>query len=612
METPQEDVRGLTRQTPWLLATNRKLRHVQGVSLRNISFEEAKGRTRNETVDDASLPSTSNTPSRVLALRELRGHFKSMTDIQTIPSLNEDTNAAARPGQSVPTLRRRSTHNWSNTTPDIRQKSLEDVVATRLPETFVSIHSVGVGFPIYITETSRKTMNPDFAFFDLQYRESFITRLDEVVVNVWSKKAKMEEFAHLIQVQVHLSSLSWLGKTLRDFDYPLPKNTIILHLVDGIYACSTDSSARPSQLPLPFTPTSPTIPHVDNTSSLDSLMRLKNLDDCLQDAVATHSQMVDGIQEHLEAHKAMRSHIDQVSSSREHMRKIHAAVDTATHETDLMKQEKARIESTLKIRGKMKHQDLIVRQTAFHHLGECTDDIDRERKILQLTKTELRGQLRRLAEDISAAYSIEEVEDIPLGFTIHSLYLPNAEMLVSHAGNDHSVEETIAAALGHVALALCLLAHYLNFAMPYPIGPRASTSSISDHITGNLEKRLFPLYQTGVPRADFEYGVFLLNQNLVALMEAHKVRVVDPRTTLANLKNFLVVLASGPGEVPKRMTGRGRVNKAVGTGDPSTGGASTRAAHSTATVPNGKPNGKGKGKAKEDNDSVFESTGPFT
>lgn len=78
----------------------------------------------------------------------------------------------------------------------------------------MSIHGIGTRYPIYITETSPKTMNPDFAFFDLQSRESLVTRLDEVVINVWFRKAKMKEYAHLVQVQVHLSSLGWLGKSV--------------------------------------------------------------------------------------------------------------------------------------------------------------------------------------------------------------------------------------------------------------------------------------------------------------------------------------------------------------------------------------------------------------
>lgn len=126
---------------PLLLPQNRRLRHLQGISLRNLAFSRPRGRT----IDDAAL---NKTPAKLEALRE---SLKEPT-LQHAQS-SDDLTRNVRPGK----LRRRST-NWAGQSPSVRQKRLEDVIEGGTADTFFSIHFKDVEDPLYISETVEKSM----------------------------------------------------------------------------------------------------------------------------------------------------------------------------------------------------------------------------------------------------------------------------------------------------------------------------------------------------------------------------------------------------------------------------------------------------------------------
>ncbi|KAF5392612.1 hypothetical protein D9757_002129 [Collybiopsis confluens] len=108
-------------------------------------------------------------------------------------------------------------------------------------------------------------------------------------------------------------------------------------------------------------------------------------------------------------------------------------------------------------------------------------------------------------------------------------------------------EETIASALGYVALVLQLLAAYLGHVLIYPITYIGSRSLIRDGISAMVGPRMFPLFSKGVDKYRFEYGVFLLNKNIEMLTANQDLRAIDIRHTLPNLKNLLLTLTDGEG-----------------------------------------------------------------
>ena len=123
-----------------------------------------------------------------------------------------DNSRNIRPG--VGKLRRRSTLNWSNATPGVRQKKLEDVTKDRLADTWFSIHCSDISEPIYVSEVVEKAMNPSFRFFDLNAYGPFVSRRDELTIKYWAKTESINEYILLIELQLHLRSLQFVGKSV--------------------------------------------------------------------------------------------------------------------------------------------------------------------------------------------------------------------------------------------------------------------------------------------------------------------------------------------------------------------------------------------------------------
>lgn len=142
---------------------NRKLRNVQSISIRNVSLEQAPPtRRRTKTIDDDAVPQSLKSPAKMVALREHREleHSRSSTDLRSAAA----TEAGAEGAQGNPVqvrerladraqrtpprpslrMRRRSTLEWANSTPQGRQEKLEKVTGERMADVFFSLHVPGV------------------------------------------------------------------------------------------------------------------------------------------------------------------------------------------------------------------------------------------------------------------------------------------------------------------------------------------------------------------------------------------------------------------------------------------------------------------------------------
>jgi hypothetical protein len=122
---------------PLLLPQNRRVRHLQGISLRNLTLTRPRG----HTIDDAAL---NQTPEKLEALREPQLHHAQSSDT---------LNVKIRPGKT----RRRSTI-WAGQSPGYRQKKLEDVIDGGMADSFFSIHCEEMDEPVYISEVVKKAM----------------------------------------------------------------------------------------------------------------------------------------------------------------------------------------------------------------------------------------------------------------------------------------------------------------------------------------------------------------------------------------------------------------------------------------------------------------------
>lgn len=180
------------RHRPWLLPSNRKLRNLDSISLRNVSLGTttttdaaspqqqrhragSSGGVRGTTDDDALLQSH-HSPAKLVALREEQksslGHSRSSTDLRTLAEdavlVGDEEDSAARANGSprsskrsatrpystasasprrpeIRRMRRRSTLEWgSSSSPAKRQQRWEEVMQDRLADMFFSLHVSGV------------------------------------------------------------------------------------------------------------------------------------------------------------------------------------------------------------------------------------------------------------------------------------------------------------------------------------------------------------------------------------------------------------------------------------------------------------------------------------
>lgn len=164
-------------------------------------------------------------PAKLVAQRETHRleHSRSSSDIKSPPpkevysrkeSLNGSMDAPAETRPHIGRLRRRSTLNWSGASPAVRQKKLEDVTGSRMADTWFSLHCEGVDKPIYVSETVPRAMNPDFRFFDIHAWGPLVTRVDEMTVRFWAKTELMNDYRLLIELDLHLGSLQFIGKSV--------------------------------------------------------------------------------------------------------------------------------------------------------------------------------------------------------------------------------------------------------------------------------------------------------------------------------------------------------------------------------------------------------------
>ncbi|KAL8712107.1 MAG: hypothetical protein Q9220_003541 [cf. Caloplaca sp. 1 TL-2023] len=572
----QVDIKDLIRGKPWLLPSNRKLRHLEGISLRNLTLSRPSAPSQTRTADGESLPSAFKSPTKILALLEKRlEHSRSSSDLRSSPARktgpddvkenhrSDDSLSLDRPNGRV---RRRSTLNWANEPPQIRQQKLEDVAGSNLADTWFSLHCEGFSEPVYVSEVVERSMNLNFRFFDLNTYGPWVTRKDNLTVNLWARAASTSQYALILELQLNMRSLQFIGKTewasnnnaqIESFHHPLPQNCLLLHLSDGIYTSFTD---LPIDEPVLAIPTEvPNTHGVQTTSTFDELMRLSNLDDCIQDALATREKLTSQINSILQEQRENRQAMQAATQAQDSLASTRRAVSTAQKQIRAARARRTEIQANLQARRDAIRSGSLFQQKSRLQLqsARCqyADDIAARAD----TQYALTSQIQRICEDLDEIYPVKPVPRKALAFTILGLPLPNATSPSLDAG------ET-AAALGCVAHATHLLSLYLSVALPYPITPYGSSSTIRDPVSTSLhseDARTFPLYQKGAVTYRFEYGVFLLNSNIELLMSRQGIRIVDLRHTLPNLKYLFTVLTSSSGDQLRRKEGDVSINRCL-------------------------------------------------
>ncbi|RMY46698.1 hypothetical protein D0863_15794 [Hortaea werneckii] len=569
------------RDRPWLAPYNRKLRNLTCLSIRNLSLTPTpSSRTRKKTIDDDAVPNTLTSPAKLVALREQRGlaHSHSSSDLRTVSEHDTDAQQGSRNGNGTPVkangaprapqrpaigrMRRRSTLEWVNATPQTRQEKLEAVAKSRLADVFFSIHVEGVEEPVYVSEVVDSTMDPTFRHIDWSACGPGVLRLDTLTVRVWARSDNLAGWRQLLELALCLRELHYLGKSLDQFHHRLPANAVIFHLSDGIYTAfpSISDYAPPPVAPLARTTTN----RVLHTASFDALLRLSKLDESIQDALATRNRIAADLETLLETNKSAFIERDQVAEAEDRLKTIEYAKKTVEKQIEKARKQKAERRDLLSRRREFMQQDLQRRKAQSEEMANGRPELPNFRSEHEVRQTTIANQRRRICEDLHTIYPIKPIPGKSLAFTIRGLHLPNSEDL------DATPPDKLAAALGHVAHAVHLLSIYLVQPLPYPLNPNSSTSTIEDPISllktsstsqtstkdDRFALRTYPLHTKSVPRFRFEYAVFLLNKDLQILLEnAFVVRVADIRHTLPNLLYLFYVATAGEGELPARKAG---------------------------------------------------------
>lgn len=387
-------------------------------------------------------------------------------------------------------------------------------------------------------------MNPSFAFFDLEILGPSHARSDECILRVWAKSEANTEYMPLVELDVNLRSLQFIGTTIDAFHHPLPENCVLLHLSDGIYTSFTDlagSHTTPENLQ------NAKAGPAAASSSFDGLMQLANLDECVQDALKVTRELGTEANQILSVNEAARQHEQSLRSQKEQLSTSQSAIDS-------MRKQNWNLQRRI---DEMRHS-IKTRRAAMSEGGQPLERTKRERDghvqaIAAVQESdqhilhEASGQMRRIGDALLTIFPIEAVGSKALNFTIRDIFLPNSTF-------DDTNRDEIAAALGFTAQLVQQLSFYLVCSLPYPLEANASVSWVHDPVSAGLAQRRYPLHPTSVAYK-FEYGVFLLNKDIEFLMSSVGLRVLDIRHTLPNLKYLLYVLTAGSGGMPLRKAG---------------------------------------------------------
>ena len=418
---------------------------------------------------------------------------------------------------------------------------------TRMADSWFSLHCNGIDSPVHISEVVENATNPSFRSFDLNMCGPLVSRLDELTLRLWAKPTAEDEYVLLVELQLHLQSLQFLGKSLDSFHQPLPSNSILFHFSDGVYANLTEIPPARTSLPAGSSAYAPTDGTALPTSSYDALMRLANLDECIQDALATREKLESQITSILQDNQHAMTATSEASRAQDKLALTRNAVHTERRQLRMAAKRKEELISSINARKEAMHLGRTTQEKFRSHLPDAQHKLASSAKLLEQNTEEAKGQIRRISEDLLTIYPIEPIPNEPLAFSIAGLALPNSQF-------EDINREAVAAALGFTAHLVHLLSFYLSIPVPYPIKPYLSNSLIHDPVSASLPQRTYPLHPVNV-HYRFEYAVFLLNKDIEVLLNKQGMRAFDIRHTLPNLKYLLYVLTAGTAEIPARKAG---------------------------------------------------------
>ncbi|KAI7855235.1 UV radiation resistance protein and autophagy-related subunit 14-domain-containing protein [Circinella umbellata] len=484
-------------------------------------------------------------------------------------------------------VKRPTTATNKHPAPPQRQFSRSNELERGLLDVYLTLHLSTDEAAFFKSETIPNTVNPSFRALDSsQWTSSWYDGVQtEIVIRLWARHSfpesatavrsddqyaehnhpiksrrpsqPMEEYQLLLEWQVDLNTLAFIGKTLQDPPSSFPENTLLLEFEDGFYTAPDIVAkliihSKRSSLIDPYgendrasIDTEHSINKFKRSYTLDNLLKLNTLKQCIFDTQKSADQVRQNISD------ILINENDRFRLAREHDQrqcKLEEIEGELVKEKNGIRKGRQRISEMQKLIAKRKSE----LEKSHQRLNAEKEDLKDNEQLLERsiqTHEKLFHQINRrkkeLVADLFSIYPIEQKSfDDVHQFCIRDIYLPNS---VYTGCND----ESIATALGFTAHLVSMLAFYLDIPLRYPIRPMGSRASIKDPVSSINGPTEFPLYAKGVDRYRFEFGVFLLNKNIEQLMNAYGLIVIDLRYTLPNIHYFIQAIlttsvSSGP------------------------------------------------------------------
>lgn len=149
------------------------------------------------------------------------------------------------------------------------------------------------------------------------------------------------------------------------------------------------------------------------SSSYDALMRLSSLDECIQDALQTREKLTAQIDALLERQRAHRATLSKVGEGGQSLALLRRYLGGARTQLASSTNEQAKTDQSLKARRQAILQGRYAQEKGQDYLNVANSKLMTCKELLRQCIRNLRGQQRRICEDMLRIYPIEPVIACP-------------------------------------------------------------------------------------------------------------------------------------------------------------------------------------------------------
>lgn len=415
-----------------------------------------------------------------------------------------------------------------------------NVVSPEISETeyfglFYTIHLNRDDSAIYTSEVCENNLNPMWQQLQMAKFNSLRNSTSKsLVVRVWLTKKNDSCVTCVIEWDVNLHGLSFLGEQVPKDGRKFLPNTLLFAMPEGVYGAAntivqqgpkSDHSGHNLYEVLYSDPTV-----IRNSCSVNSLKRMMMTERAIKQTQASVSRVRRAIEKRLQQRLQLHGRLAEQEKVRLRIGLLKEVIEERSRQL-----EKERVACQVKAQ-ELADKEKQLASMAAELVEKRNLLVERRRHYFEVRESLLKTSSRllfRQKELITELAFIYPVVSLPegKGYTICFVHLPNSE---DFSDRD---DQTISVALGYVTHTLLMMSHFLDVPLRYPLIHCGSMSSVRDNLIEHFTDidREFPLHMKGKNRMTFNYGVYLLNRNIAQLRCHCNMVTKDLRPTLHNL-----------------------------------------------------------------------------